>query len=69
MTCISPRIMLTLVCGYLANQVPVSTPRRSEPMRSLQKDRGGMNVAVAPHPTLQGGVPVIPYVPVYPSTL
>ncbi|KAG1943400.1 microtubule organization protein AKNA [Pimephales promelas] len=62
------------LCGALrasqtANQVPVSTPRRSEPMRSLQKDRGGMNVAVAPHPTLQGGVPVIPYVPVYPSTL
>lgn len=52
-----------------ANQVPVSTPRRSEPMRSLQRDRGGMNVAVAPRPTLQEGVPVIPYVPVYPSAL
>ncbi|XP_077088847.1 microtubule organization protein AKNA isoform X3 [Siphateles boraxobius] len=61
-------------CGALrasqtANQVPVSTPRRSEPMRSLQRDRGGINVAVAPRPTLQGAVPVIPYVPVYPSAL
>ncbi|CAM4666573.1 unnamed protein product [Leuciscus chuanchicus] len=62
------------LCGALrasqtANQVPVSTPRRSEPMRSLQRDRGGMNVTVAPRPTLQEGVPVIPYVPVYPSAL
>lgn len=61
--------MLTLMCGYLANQVPVSTPRRSEPMRSLQRDRGGINVAMARRPTLQEGVPVIPYVPVYPSAL
>ncbi|KAK7143298.1 hypothetical protein R3I93_014454 [Phoxinus phoxinus] len=62
------------LCGALrasqtANQVPVSSPRRSEQMRSLQRDRGGMNVAVAPRPTLQGGVPVIPYVPIYPSAL
>ncbi|XP_067280367.1 microtubule organization protein AKNA isoform X2 [Pseudorasbora parva] len=62
------------LCGALrasqpANQEPVSTPRRSEPMRSLLKDRGGMNASVAPPPTLQGGVPVIPYVPIYPSTV
>ncbi|XP_058613182.1 microtubule organization protein AKNA isoform X2 [Onychostoma macrolepis] len=51
-----------------ANQEPVSTPRGSQPMRSsLQRDRGGVNVA--PPPTVLGGVPVVPYVPVYPSTL
>ncbi|ROL47457.1 AT-hook-containing transcription factor [Anabarilius grahami] len=51
------------------NQEPVSSPRGTQPMRSIQRDRGGMNVTLAPPPTLQGGVPVIPYVPVYPSTL
>ncbi|XP_016141638.1 AT-hook-containing transcription factor isoform X2 [Sinocyclocheilus grahami] len=51
-----------------ANQEPVSTPRGSRPMRSsLQRDRGGVNVA--PPPKVLGGVPVVPYVPVYPSTL
>ncbi|KAK9955179.1 hypothetical protein ABG768_015067 [Culter alburnus] len=62
------------LCGSLrasqpANQEPVSSPRGPQPMRSIQRDRGGMNVTLAPPPTLQGGVPVIPYVPVYPSTL
>ncbi|XP_051959908.1 microtubule organization protein AKNA [Xyrauchen texanus] len=49
----------------LANQDPVFIPTRNQPLRS--QDRIGMNVAVAPPPT--GGVPVVPYVPVYPSTL
>ncbi|XP_051536384.1 microtubule organization protein AKNA-like [Myxocyprinus asiaticus] len=52
-----------------ANQDPVSIPTRSQPMRSQQRDRVGLNVAVAPPPTVLGGVPVVPYVPVYPSTL
>uniref|UniRef100_A0A8C1LA80 AT-hook transcription factor n=1 Tax=Cyprinus carpio TaxID=7962 RepID=A0A8C1LA80_CYPCA len=51
-----------------ANQEPVSTPRGSQPMRSsLQRDRGGVNLA--PPPTVLGGVPVVPYMPIYPSTL
>ncbi|XP_026052257.1 AT-hook-containing transcription factor isoform X1 [Carassius auratus] len=66
------------VCGALqtnqrasqsANQEPVSTPRGSQPMRSsLQRDRGG-GVNLAPPPAVLGGVPVVPYVPIYPSTL
>ncbi|XP_051955344.1 LOW QUALITY PROTEIN: microtubule organization protein AKNA-like [Xyrauchen texanus] len=52
-----------------ANQDPVSIPTRSQPMRSQQRDRVGMNMAVAPPPTVLGGVPVVPYMPVYPSTL
>ncbi|XP_043077694.1 microtubule organization protein AKNA [Puntigrus tetrazona] len=66
-----------LLCGALkvnqrtsqpANQEPVSSPRGSQPMRSSsQRDRGGVNVA--PPPTVLGGVPVVPYVPVYPSSL
>ncbi|KAK2872498.1 hypothetical protein Q8A67_022395 [Cirrhinus molitorella] len=53
--------------SHPANQEPVSTSRGSQPIRSLQKDRGGVNVA--PPPTVLGGVPVVPYVPIYPSTL
>ncbi|XP_051533350.1 microtubule organization protein AKNA-like isoform X2 [Myxocyprinus asiaticus] len=52
-----------------ANQDPVSIPTRNQPLRSQQRDRISVNMAVAPPPTVLGGVPVVPYVPVYPSTL
>ncbi len=60
--------MLTFKYVYLANLEQVSAPRGSQPMRStLQRDRGCVNVATPP--TVLGGVPVVPYVAVYPSTL
>ncbi|XP_056588089.1 microtubule organization protein AKNA isoform X2 [Triplophysa dalaica] len=46
-----------------------SVPRWSQPMRALQRERVGVNMAVAPPPTGVGSVPVVPYMPVYPSTL
>lgn len=63
------------LCGALqaiqraSKPAPVSSPRASQPMRSLQREKGGVNVTVAPPPLLQRAVPVVPYVPVYPSTL
>ncbi|XP_056301674.1 microtubule organization protein AKNA [Danio aesculapii] len=61
------------LCGALqANQKvskQVSSPRASQPMRSLLRERGGVNITVAPPPLLQRAVPVVPYVPVYPSAL
>ncbi|KAI7796098.1 microtubule organization protein AKNA isoform X2 [Triplophysa rosa] len=47
-----------------------SVPGWSQPMRSLQRERVGFeSMAVAPSPTVLGSVPVVPYMPVYPSTL
>ncbi|XP_065100185.1 microtubule organization protein AKNA isoform X2 [Paramisgurnus dabryanus] len=50
------------------NQDPVHTLRWSQPMRASHGDRVGVNIPVAPPLTALGSVPVVPYVPVYPST-
>ncbi|XP_055035483.2 microtubule organization protein AKNA isoform X2 [Misgurnus anguillicaudatus] len=50
------------------NQESVHTLRWSQPMRASQRNRVGVNIPVAPPLTAMGSVPVVPYVPVYPST-
>ncbi|TRY57663.1 hypothetical protein DNTS_025900 [Danionella cerebrum] len=56
--------------GILANEAAHSTSRGTQPMQSLQRDRGGIKQPLRPPPLLQRAVPVVPYLcnPVTPLT-